>query len=255
MGNYIVEERRFGPAGRSIYGKLWLPVDVEHPQLIIYAHEIGCTHRRAEPYAKHLAERGLAVFAPDFRGGGERSRSEGGTVDMSVLTEVEDLADVAAEAGGWSFVSGSAPILMGGSQGGFVCAIFAGRNPGAVAAQILLYPAFDIPDAIKRGLASPMDAPEKQYFHGWLWMGRRYFVDMWDYEPYSEPMRYGGPVLILHGDRDGIVPLAYARKAAELYKDARLEVIPGAEHMFKGGEIEAALGHIDGFLSGLGYLK
>ena len=75
----------------SIYGELYLPNGVERPKLIIYAHEIGCTHTTSRAYAAHLAGRGYAFFAPDFRGGGERSKSEGDTVDMSVLTEVEDL--------------------------------------------------------------------------------------------------------------------------------------------------------------------
>ena len=87
--DYTVREIRFGEQGRSIYGELYLPNGVERPKLIIYAHEIGCTHTTSRAYAAHLAGRGYAFFAPDFRGGGEHSKSEGDTVDMSVLTEVE----------------------------------------------------------------------------------------------------------------------------------------------------------------------
>ena len=92
--DYTVREIRFGEQGRSIYGELYLPNGVERPKLIIYAHEIGCTHTTSREYAAHLAGRGYAFFAPDFRGGGERSKSEGDTVDMSVLTEVEDLEEI-----------------------------------------------------------------------------------------------------------------------------------------------------------------
>ena len=79
--DYTVREIRFGEQGMSIYGELYLPNGVERPKLIIYAHEIGCTHTTSRAYAAHLAGRGYAFFAPDFRGGGERSKSEGDTVD------------------------------------------------------------------------------------------------------------------------------------------------------------------------------
>ena len=61
------------------------------------------------------------------------------------MTEVEDMEEIAAEAASWDFVDGERPILMGGSQGAYVEAIYAGRHPERVRALIEMYPTFDIP--------------------------------------------------------------------------------------------------------------
>ena len=45
---------------------------------------------------------------------------------------------------------------------------------------------------------------------------------------------YTGPVLIVHGDADDVVPYSYAEKAAELYSDALLVPVHGADHCFTG---------------------
>lgn len=247
--DYTVREIRFGEQGRSIYGELYLPNGVERPKLIIYAHEIGCTHTTSRAYAAHLAGRGYAFFAPDFRGGGERSKSEGDTVDMSVLTEVDDLEEIFDQVRGWDFVDGERPVLFGASQGGFVAAIYAGRHPERVSALIELYPAFAIPDAMHKDYKSVDEVPDRYFFKGWLWSGKRYVRDMWDYDKYAETMNYRGPVLIVQGDSDAIVPPHTVVSAAERYENARLHILPGAGHMFSGEYTETTKALIDEFLT------
>ena len=44
--------------------------------------------------------------------------------------------------------------------------------------------------------------------------------------------RFPGPVLILHGDEDDMVPLQDSVDAAKRYRDARLEVMRGETHHF-----------------------
>ena len=252
--DYQVHDLWCGEAGKRIYGRLYLPCGVEKPRLAIYAHEIGCTHSRARPYAEHLAAEGVALYAPDFRGGGDHSRSEGSTLDMSVMTEVEDLGVIMDAARGWDFVDGERPVVIGASQGGFVSAIYAGRNPERMGALILLYPGFVIPYVTKREKPKLDEAPEKFLLHGWLWVGKRFVRDVWDYDAYAETMNYQGPVLILHGDRDEIVPMEHVTKAARLYKNARFVVFPGAGHMYAQEYVDRSLGEIDGFLRSHGLL-
>ena len=43
-----------------------------------------------------------------------------------------------------------------------------------------------------------------------IYAGRIYVADMWDYDVYAEIGNYTKPVLLMHGDRDGIVPISYA---------------------------------------------
>ena len=48
----------------------------------------------------------------------------------------------------------------------------------------------------------------------------------------DEIERYEGPVYIVHGDADDVVPYSYAEKAKELYKNATLVPIHGDDHCF-----------------------
>jgi dipeptidyl aminopeptidase/acylaminoacyl peptidase len=61
--------------------------------------------------------------------------------------------------------------------------------------------------------------------------------------------KYKRPVLIVHGDKDPIVPVDYSRQAIKFYKDARLHVIPGAGHGFRPKEFEEAMEQIRQFLN------
>ena len=48
----------------------------------------------------------------------------------------------------------------------------------------------------------------------------------------DEIARYNGPVLIIHGDADDVVPYTYAEKAHKLYKNSKLIPIHGDDHCF-----------------------
>ena len=248
---YAVQDVRFGAPGRSIYGKLLLPKGVERPPLIVYAHEVGCTHTSGSRYGKHLAAMGYAFFAIDFRGGGEHSRSDGRTEDMSVMTEVEDMEEIVDEVAKWDFVDGKRPILMGGSQGAYVEAIYAGRHPERVRALIELYPTFDIPAVMHRDFPSVDAIKDRYFYNGWIWFGPRYLYDVWDYDSFAETMNYTGPVLIVQGDRDEIVDMSYPQRAAREYADAKLVIIHGAGHIFTGEYVTKAQKYIDEFLNTL----
>ena len=50
----------------------------------------------------------------------------------------------------------------------------------------------------------------------------------------DEIERYKGPVLIIHGDKDETVPYFFGVKAAELYANAKLCTIEGADHCYNG---------------------
>ena len=45
---------------------------------------------------------------------------------------------------------------------------------------------------------------------------------------------YTSPVLVLHGDKDQIVPLRYSERASQVFPDAELVVMPGQGHGFMG---------------------
>ena len=65
-------------------------------------------------------------------------------------------------------------------------------------------------------------------------IGRRYDEDAVAFDIYEVIGGYTGDALLLHGDCDGIVPLRYSRRAAEIYRSAELIVMPGQDHVFTG---------------------
>ena len=53
----------------------------------------------------------------------------------------------------------------------------------------------------------------------------------------DEIERFDNPVLIIHGAADEVVPLDYVKRAENLYKNAKLVLIDGADHCY-GGQTE-----------------
>ena len=128
----------------GLYGELWLPKGAGRPSLAILSHGFGGTCEGLTEYARYFVERGLAAFIFDFCGGGAASRSDGTTLEMSVLTEAADLnavVDHFLADGRFDKI-----FLWGGSQGGFVSAYVAAGRPGDVAALAMEFPAFVLQD-------------------------------------------------------------------------------------------------------------
>lgn len=61
----------------------------------------------------------------------------------------------------------------------------------------------------------------------------------------------GVPTLVVHGATDGLVPPANARILAERIPGARLEIVPGASHIFFTDQTEVAGRSLRAFLDGL----
>lgn len=234
--------------GQRIYGMAYVPEGVSQAPLVILSHGLGTTHTMMIPYAQDLAENGYAAYVFDFRGGASDSQSDGDTTGMSVMTEASDLEAVIAAAQGWDFVDTSRIVLAGGSQGGMVSAVVATRHPDLPRALVLFFPAFSIVDDVHAAFSSEDEIPETYSLFGWMTVGRNYATDVWDYDVYGQIGAYTGPVLIVHGDADEVVPVNYSEQAAEVYQDCELEVIPGAGHGFTGDAYDQSVRYALDFL-------
>ena len=200
------------PDGTDIGGVLYTPKGLETAPLILCAHGLGADHESMEYWAEELSRLGLAAFCFDFRGTG--GLSGGSETEMSVLTEAEDVLALLDAAQAWPGIDADRVVLLGESQGGFACAIAAGRQPKSVAGMILLYPAFVIPDHIRAMFPDAETIPEVVTDYLWVTVGRRYALDMLDYDAYNEIAGYSRPVLIIHGSEDTLVPVSYSERAA-----------------------------------------
>ena len=236
---YIEKEIVVDYNGQRIWGIAYIPDDGKdiHP-LIICSHGLGGSYRSCMEYAELFANHGIAAYCFDFRGGGG-NRSDGSILDMSLLTEAEDLSAVIEDARTWDFVDRDKIVLLGESQGGAASTIAAARNSENVNGLILCYPALLVHDAVHEMFTSLDEVPDS-YFFEWLTLGRKYAEDVWGYDIYSEIGNYTKPVLLMHGDRDNVVPISYSEKAAEIYPNVEYLVIKGGVHGFYGSAFEIA---------------
>ena len=228
-----VEFRRDGLTIRGhIFGRRTGP---QHA--VILSHGFLANEKMCYRYAKLLAEMGFLAVTFDFCGGGIISRSDGSSRNMTVFTEKADL--LAVIDGVKKQFTPISISLLGCSQGGLVSGL-AARELGAevISRLILFYPAVCIPDDARKGkmMLYKFDPAHIPNLLGRIPMplGGDYARTVIDMDPYEALSGYTGPVLLVHGTKDEIVNIRYARKLREIYPSCRYEEIEGAGHGFQG---------------------
>ena len=204
--------------------------------------------RQCETLCGFLAEMGYVAFTFDFCGGSAMcGKSDGKTTEMSVLTETKDLKAVIEYVRNLSYTDSEKILLMGCSQGGLVSALVAAKNNFPIEKLVLFYPALCIPDDAKAGKMmmvrfDPQNVPDT-FRCGPMKLGRCYAMDVMQMDAFAEIKNYAGRVCIVHGTKDKIVDVSYAKRAAEAYKSTmpigmqeskrvQLHFIDGGGHMF-----------------------
>ena len=184
--------------------------------------------------AKGLAKAGIASIRFDFDGHG---KSEGRKQDMTIEKELADARAV------WDYVQSLPYVkgvgLLGHSQGGVVASMAAGRlasESTVPSGVVLIAPGSVIKEACQGGKFfnarfDPKDPPEYIRCFGFYKLGREYLVTTQQLDIYGTAAAYQGPVLLLHGDRDGIVPMWCSERYLEAYgPHATLKVVEGENH-------------------------
>ncbi|NCB93093.1 MAG: alpha/beta hydrolase [Clostridia bacterium] len=213
--------------GDRIAAKAYIPEGKEgkYPT-VIYAHGFGDNYRNIEFHGAGYMEQGIACIFFDFCGGGMESLSDRTMQEMTVLTELDDLETVISNVVQLEFVDPDRLFLLGASMGGMVAAMAAARSPEKIKALVLWYPAFVIPDDSKKRYEMKDDTCFGTQ------LSPDYNKDAMDIDIYSEIAEYKGPVRIIHGDLDEIVPISYSERALKAYDNAELLIIHGAGHGF-----------------------
>ena len=62
--------------------------------------------------------------------------------------------------------------------------------------------------------------------------GRNYFVTAQTLPIYETALQYTGPVILVHGTADRVVPYTYSERYKNGYKNAELYLLPGVDHGF-----------------------
>ena len=221
--------------GNVIRGRMYLPAEGGKRPVVIFSHGFGSNFRELMHHGEGFAEAGICCLFFDFCGGGMESASDGAMTDMTVRTECEDLETVIAGAKELENVDPDRIFLQGESMGGLVSALTAAKCPEDIAALVLWYPAFVIPEDSAKRYAAGIN----QCFG--LALNEHFNEQAMGIDVYGEIGGYGGPVLIIHGDRDPVVPYACSELAVSVYPDGELVRMHGAGRGFDGKECQAAI--------------
>ena len=87
----------------------------------------------------------------------------------------------------------------------------------------------------------PASLPDETEILKGLYLGANYVRTAQLLCPEDAMDRYKNPVLILHGDKDDMVPPEDSRLATQRYQNCRLEIIPGETHHFNRCEEQSRL--------------
>lgn len=180
--------------------------------------------------ARRLVEAGAVVRAYDRLGQGV---SDGEFEDITLRDEVEQVSSMIR-----AFAADrSAPVhVVAHSLGAVEAAMAAALLSDHVAGLTLWSPAGVVVDdiTVKHEIQGrPIDSVAQNggFDFGGMWLGRAFFDDIRDgLDVYGAAAGYGGPVDVVHGTADQIVPLEYGRRYAELLPQATFTAVSGADH-------------------------
>lgn len=204
----------------NIYGQFYYPEDFDETKtypVIIMSHGIGSTSQMVEraKWPEKAAQDGYVVYTFDFCGGSLNGNSDVDFMDMTVMTEKEDLSAVMDFVKTKDYVDQDHLFLLGQSQGGLVSALTAADRKEDVAAMVLVYPALCIAENARETYASVDDIPEGQAEMPVGTVGSEYVKAVYDLDVYDTIRAYEGDVMIIHGINDMTVPYSGSEKALE----------------------------------------
>lgn len=211
---------------RRIFGEALIPEGEGPFPLVIYSH--GCGYNTEVIPMSTFAAEGIATYFFDFCGGCPWSNSSGKVIDMSAMTEAEDLEAVIDTLQQQSFVDTSKIFLMGFDQGGFVSTVVAARRAEEIRGMILFAPSYMLPD-FQQVFLNHKPVPDTIRFNNMV-VGRKYVEDVQGYDIYEDMRKYPGPVLLYQGSEDEMVPLRYIQMAADCFTDVKCSILADARH-------------------------
>lgn len=164
----------------------------------------------SEVFLKH----GIGTLRFDYHGCGE----SGGNIKETTLSKrLENLERVFEYVVGNRFVDSKRIGLLGSSFGGLLSLIKASRDK-RVNCIVLLSTPFNIE---REKVKEEMDFEEE------------FYEDLNSYNIIDEARRVS-KVLLIHGEKDEVVPLEEGKKLFSFFKEPkRIEIIEGADHRFK----------------------
>lgn len=237
-------------------GKLY--TIVQKPQMkrgeklpvVIICHGFGsdCNRPLLRAIANDVVEQGMIAIRFDFNGCGQ---SDGLFQNMTVPSEIDDLKHVIEWATDQTWTKNIS--LVGHSQGGVVVSMTAGElGAEKIKCEALLAAAAVLRDDAIRGTTQGasydpynikgdyVELPPRMDGQT-LKVGKNYIDTAMNLPIYETAGNYTGPVLIIHGTHDRIVPYTYSERYHEKLKNSEIRLISDEDHTFTNTYHETAL--------------
>lgn len=223
------EQIRIAHHGRTVDCTCWWPETSFPVPAVIVAHGYNGCGEDAAALGEYLAQRGTAALCLSLCGGSTRDSSGFPTTSMTLYTERDDIL----AALDWAEANDRIDhvFLFGESMGGMASVLASVMVPERIAGLGLLYPALCIADNWRERFPEITAIPDTTDFWG-MALGRTFFTSIRELDIFSLLPVYDGPVLIMHGEDDATVPVAYSERAAKLYQNATLRIFPHEGHGF-----------------------
>ena len=231
----------YGPQG-GLAMKITLPknfdTETQKCPMVILMHGIFSS-KSITPMpaiANALAKKGIASIRFNF--GGHWS-SEGEMVRMTIENEIQDALAMWEYARSLPYVTKIG--LLGHSQGGVVASMTAGRissttQTGHPSGLVLIAPASVLKNACLNGKLlgaefDPVNLPEYTRCFGIMKVGKEYLRSTQKLDIYGTAEAYKGPVRIIHGEKDSLVPMWCSEDYKKIYgENSELIVVEGENH-------------------------
>jgi putative redox protein len=230
----LEEQIRFkNQRGEQLAGTLHLPENSGDRGVVI-GHCFTCTRHTAilRQLAQDLAQQGFVALRFDFSGNGQSDGQFADSTYSKQISEMLSAAEIVASHGvEWLGLAGHSMgalisfLTAAQSETVAAVAVIGGRLSGMQASHFLSRQQRDI-----LARTGEVTFTSRGRF---LRLTDRFFADAGSFDPVKMLQTFRIPLMVIHGDRDEIIPVQEAFKARDLAGDRlKLEIISGADHMF-----------------------
>ena len=229
-------------------GSVYTPTDGApvHPTVVLH-HGFGSNRLEAfglfVQLSRALAARGIKAVAFDRAGHGE---SDGEFFDTTVSGDILTSREIVQAVRGWPDVDENNLHLLGMSLGAVVASVVAAETDVPIASLTLLSPAAVFVDDVRSGSMQgrPIDdvAGAGYFDNNSSRLGPGFFEDARGFDVYGRAAGFDGPVRIIHGGQDDVVPEGYALRYQTVYgARADVTILPEGDHIWSAAPLREEL--------------
>ncbi len=204
---------------------------------VLWGHCFTCSRHTSilRDISKKLEEKGIASLRFDFSGNGQSEGDFSHTSYTRHIAEMKQAMNFLSDQGFFRFAAG------GHSMGAAIAVLAADRM---AAKSLNIKAVCALAGRLGKGRISHLFSDEQMeelrqtgkvsfVSRGrQLELGEDFFTDMQKYDLAETVAGFKIPLMVIHGDKDEVIPVKNALEAKERNPGIELEIIPDADHMF-----------------------